>query len=86
MDPTGYLRLLCPRPYQVRELMPLTGNSLFSPATDPTFVPPPIWRGLLESLGCPKAVLWSSGLIYNSKSALVFFASHIRRLRLRCCA
>jgi histone H3/H4 len=24
VDPTGCLRLLCPRPYQVRELMPLT--------------------------------------------------------------
>ena len=24
MDSTGYLRLLCLRPYQVRELMPLT--------------------------------------------------------------
>ena len=23
MDPTGCLRLLCPRPHQVRELMPL---------------------------------------------------------------
>jgi hypothetical protein len=26
VDPTGCLRLLCPRPYQVRELMPLTGG------------------------------------------------------------
>ena len=24
VDPTGCLRLLCPRPHQVRELMPLT--------------------------------------------------------------
>ena len=24
MDPTGYLRLIYPRPHQVRELMPLT--------------------------------------------------------------
>jgi hypothetical protein len=30
VDPTGCLRLLCPRPYQVRELMPLTGSTPIS--------------------------------------------------------
>ena len=29
MDPTGCLRLLCPRPHQVRELMPLTKRGGF---------------------------------------------------------
>ena len=28
VDPTGCLRLLCPRPHQVRELMPLTKRPL----------------------------------------------------------
>ena len=93
MDPTGCLRLLCPRPHQVRELIPLTvgvgtlhGNIPILSAIGSAWLYRYVWLGFPVLSWSPRGALLPTCQACSRRSALVIFHSHIGRFSPHPCA